>query len=134
MPSSICACNRQRAVDIWTFPDHTFELGSDHDSSALYAISNASSKKFSFIELIVTVQDAFAMCINGILRFVSQEFQLSCIAESPAVDIVSLSLLAITLSMKTPIALFAYENGMSSFFNLVINKCESALYSGISSS
>uniref|UniRef100_K4B582 Uncharacterized protein n=1 Tax=Solanum lycopersicum TaxID=4081 RepID=K4B582_SOLLC len=66
-------------------PSSTFELGSEHDSSALYAISNASSKKFSFIELFVTVQYAFSMCISGILSVVFQEFQLSCIAASPTV-------------------------------------------------
>uniref|UniRef100_M1DM07 Uncharacterized protein n=1 Tax=Solanum tuberosum TaxID=4113 RepID=M1DM07_SOLTU len=51
----------------------------------------ASSNTFSFIELFVTVQDAFAMCIGGILSIVSQEFQLSCIATSPAVKNVSIS-------------------------------------------
>ncbi|WMV14226.1 hypothetical protein MTR67_007611 [Solanum verrucosum] len=67
------------------------KFGSNHDSSALYVISDASSDTFSFIELFVTVQDAFAVCIGGILSIVSKEFQLSCIATSPAIQNVSIS-------------------------------------------
>ncbi|KAK6796394.1 hypothetical protein RDI58_004095 [Solanum bulbocastanum] len=42
LPSSIRSCNRQRAVGMSTFPGHTFEFGSDNNSSALYAIADAS--------------------------------------------------------------------------------------------
>ncbi|KAH0716906.1 hypothetical protein KY285_012937 [Solanum tuberosum] len=38
-----------------------------------------------------TYNDAFAVCIGGILSIVSQEFQLSCIATSPVVQHVSIS-------------------------------------------
>ncbi|XP_009780877.1 E3 ubiquitin-protein ligase WAV3-like [Nicotiana tabacum] len=92
LPSSIRACNSevQEAEDLSTFPVHTFGFGPDHDSSAMHAISDASGGTFSFIESVVTVQDAFAMCIGGLLSVVVQELQLSCTAASPGVKIVSI--------------------------------------------
>ncbi|KAJ8544678.1 hypothetical protein K7X08_017261 [Anisodus acutangulus] len=93
LPSSICPCNRQvaEAEDLsTTFLVHTFGFGSDHDSSAMHAISDASGRTFSFIESFVTVQDAFAVCIGGLLSVVAQELHLSCIAASPGVNIVSI--------------------------------------------
>ncbi|KAH0698734.1 hypothetical protein KY284_012949 [Solanum tuberosum] len=60
LPSSFRSCNRQRAVGMSTFPGHTFEFGSDHNSSALYAIADASRGTFSFIELFVTAQEIHA--------------------------------------------------------------------------
>lgn len=44
-----------------TFPAHTFEFCSDRDSFGIYAISDASRGIFTFIELFITIQDAFAM-------------------------------------------------------------------------
>ncbi|XP_016494511.2 E3 ubiquitin-protein ligase WAV3-like [Nicotiana tabacum] len=92
LPSSIRPCNREvpEAEDLSTFPVHTFGFGPDHDSSAMHAISDASGGTFSFIESVITVQDAFAMCIGGLLSVVVQELQLSCTAASPGVKIVSI--------------------------------------------
>ncbi|KAL3833771.1 hypothetical protein ACJIZ3_008507 [Penstemon smallii] len=49
------------------FPVNTFGFGSDHDSSTMHAISDASGGTFSFIESVSMVQDAFARCIGGLL-------------------------------------------------------------------
>ncbi|XP_022873551.1 uncharacterized protein LOC111392433 isoform X2 [Olea europaea var. sylvestris] len=73
-----------------TFPVHTFGFGSDHDSSAMHAISNASGGTFSFIESVGMVQDAFARCIGGLLSVVAQELRLTVRPASSGVEIGSI--------------------------------------------
>lgn len=92
LPSSICPRNREaRAADqLPTFHVHTFGFGLDHDSSAMHAISDASGGTFSFIETVGTVQDAFAMCIGGLLSVVAQELKLTVRSASRGVNIGSI--------------------------------------------
>ncbi|MCD7466110.1 hypothetical protein HAX54_002509 [Datura stramonium] len=92
LPSSICPRNREAlaADQLPTFHVHTFGFGLDHDSSAMHAISDASGGTFSFIEAVGTVQDAFAMCIGGLLSVVAQELKLTVRSASRGVNIGSI--------------------------------------------
>lgn len=92
LPSSICPRNREAlaAGQLPTFHVHTFGFGLDHDSSAMHAISDASGGTFSFIETVSTVQDAFAMCIGGLLSVVAQELKITVRSASRGVDIGSI--------------------------------------------
>lgn len=92
LPSSIRPRNREAlaADQLPTFHVHTFGFGLDHDSSAMHAISDASGGTFSFIETVGTVQDAFAMCIGGLLSVVAQELKLTVRSASRGVDIGSI--------------------------------------------
>ncbi|KAL3376760.1 hypothetical protein AABB24_003270 [Solanum stoloniferum] len=92
LPSSICPRNREglAAGQLPTFHVHTFGFGLDHDSSAMHAISDASGGTFSFIETVGTVQDAFAMCIGGLLSVVVQELKLTVRSASRGVEIGSI--------------------------------------------
>ncbi|KAL2474773.1 Zinc finger (C3HC4-type RING finger) family protein [Abeliophyllum distichum] len=88
LPVSICPTGEtQNEGPPPTFPIHTFGFGSDHDSSAMHAISNASGGTFSFIESVGMVQDAFARCIGGLLSVVAQELRLTVRPASPGVEI-----------------------------------------------
>ena len=92
LPASICPSNRYsgdegRRVII---PVHTFGFGKDHDSTAMHAISDASGGTFSFIESLAIVQDAFAMCIGGLLSVVALELRLTVKSVSPGVHIKSI--------------------------------------------
>ncbi|KAJ6414949.1 hypothetical protein OIU84_003870 [Salix udensis] len=73
-----------------TFPVYTFGFGSDHDSSAMHAISEASHGTFSFIESINILQDAFARCIGGLVSIVARHVQLKVKSASPGVQILSI--------------------------------------------
>lgn len=88
LPSSICPRNREGQLP--PFHVHTFGFGLDHDSSAMHAISDASGGTFSFIETVGAVQDAFAMCIGGLLSVVAQELKLIVRSASRGVDIGSI--------------------------------------------
>ncbi|KAJ8545240.1 hypothetical protein K7X08_017823 [Anisodus acutangulus] len=92
LPSCICPRNGEAlaADQLPTFHVHTFGFGLDHDSSAMHAISDASGGTFSFIETVGTVQDAFAMCIGGLLSVVVQELKLTVRSASRGVDIGSI--------------------------------------------
>ncbi|KAL9386845.1 hypothetical protein Peur_019969 [Populus x canadensis] len=72
-----------------TFPVYTFGFGSDHDSAAMHAISDASRGTFSFIESINILQDAFARCIGGLISIVARDVQLKVRSASPGVQILS---------------------------------------------
>lgn len=71
-------------------PVHTFGFGTDHDATTLHAISDSSSGTFSFIESVAMIQDAFAMCIGGLLSVVAQELRLTVRSASHGVQIVSI--------------------------------------------
>ncbi|KAM7271897.1 hypothetical protein ACFE04_031111 [Oxalis oulophora] len=58
-------------------PVHTFGFGSEHDSTAMYAIADVSHGTYSSIESIGILQDAFARCIGGLLSVVAQNVQLT---------------------------------------------------------
>ncbi|CAI9783511.1 unnamed protein product [Fraxinus pennsylvanica] len=88
LPVSICPTGaNQNEGHSTTFPVHTFGFGSDHDSSAMHSISNASGGTFSFVESVGMVQDAFARCIGGLLSVVAQELRLTVRPASPGVQI-----------------------------------------------
>lgn len=59
-----------------TVPIHTFGFGADHDPRAMHTIANSSGGTFSFIEAEKDVQDAFAMCIGGLLSVAAQKVEL----------------------------------------------------------
>ena len=92
LPASICPRNRESGDEgrQAIIPVHTFGFGSDHDSTAMHAISDESGGTFSFIESVATVQDAFAMCIGGLLSVVAQELRLTVKSVSPGVHIESI--------------------------------------------
>ncbi|CAN8255092.1 unnamed protein product [Cochlearia groenlandica] len=54
-------------------PIHTFGFGSDHDAELMHTISQVSSGTFTFIESEIAIQDAFALCIGGLLSVVTLE-------------------------------------------------------------
>ncbi|CAL5346517.1 unnamed protein product [Camellia sinensis] len=89
LPVSICGSKNVGGNEarLPTIPVHTFGFGSDHDSTAMHAISDASGGTFSFIESVGMVQDAFARCIGGLLSVVAQELQLTVRSVSPGVKI-----------------------------------------------
>ncbi|CBI20541.3 unnamed protein product, partial [Vitis vinifera] len=88
--TSHCASSNPRQGRQAIIPVHTFGFGSDHDSTAMHAISDESGGTFSFIESVATVQDAFAMCIGGLLSVVAQELRLTVKSVSPGVHIESI--------------------------------------------
>ncbi|GMH02681.1 hypothetical protein Nepgr_004520 [Nepenthes gracilis] len=92
LPDSICLRSRERRNEDQSinFPVHTFGFGTDHDSTALHAISDASGGTFSFIESVGTIQDGFARCIGGLLSVVAQQLQISVRPASDAVRIVGI--------------------------------------------
>jgi hypothetical protein len=57
-------------------PIHAFGFGMDHDSRAMHAVAQMSSGTFSFIDMVGSIQDAFAQCIGGLLSVVAQETRL----------------------------------------------------------
>ncbi|KAK9268009.1 hypothetical protein L1049_010447 [Liquidambar formosana] len=93
LPASICPSNMESgdAARQPTIPVHTFGFGSDHDSTAMHDISNASSGMFSFIESVGMIQDAFARCIGGLLSVVVQELRLTVRSISAGVHIGSIA-------------------------------------------
>ncbi|KAK6916918.1 VWA-Hint protein, Vwaint domain [Dillenia turbinata] len=86
LPASI----RRSSVETRTIPVHTFGFGSDHDSTSMHGISDASGGTFSFIESADMIQDAFARCIGGLLSVVAQEVKLTIKSASPGVQILSI--------------------------------------------
>ncbi|KAJ1295286.1 hypothetical protein BS78_01G212000 [Paspalum vaginatum] len=54
-------------------PIHAFGFGHDHDSRAMHAVAELSNGTFSFIDVVSSIQDAFAQCIGGLLSVVVQE-------------------------------------------------------------
>ncbi|KAK9937069.1 hypothetical protein M0R45_013886 [Rubus argutus] len=85
LPASICSSDMQQQI-----PVHTFGFGYDHDPNIMHAISDASSGTFSFIESIGMIQDAFALCIGGLLSVVAQEVRLTVRSASSGVKIVAI--------------------------------------------
>eukprot|EP01018_Ginkgo_biloba_P031343 Gb_07921 [translate_table: standard] len=73
LPGSIRHASQNGHLQI---PVHTFGFGSDHDSSSLHSMSEASGGTFSFIETESVIQDAFAQCIGGLLSVVIQDVQV----------------------------------------------------------
>ncbi|XP_074300390.1 E3 ubiquitin-protein ligase WAV3-like [Silene latifolia] len=73
------------------FPVHTFGFGSDHDASALHAISDGSGGTFSYIEAIEVIQDAFAQCLGGLLSVVAQQVEIQVHSGCPEVRIKSIA-------------------------------------------
>ncbi|CAL9016157.1 unnamed protein product [Prunus brigantina] len=71
-------------------PVHAFGFGTDHDAITMHAISDSSGGTFSFIESVAMIQDAFAMCIGGLLSVVAQELRLTVRSASQGVQIVSI--------------------------------------------
>lgn len=57
-------------------PIHAFGFGMDHDSRAMHAVAQMSSGTFSFIDMVGSIQNAFAQCIGGLLSVVAQETRL----------------------------------------------------------
>ncbi|GAB2258554.1 hypothetical protein Droror1_Dr00014714 [Drosera rotundifolia] len=55
---------------------HAFGIGTDHDSTFLHGISDASGGTFSFIETVEAMQDAFARCVGGLLSVVAQQLHI----------------------------------------------------------
>ncbi|KAK6150191.1 hypothetical protein DH2020_017716 [Rehmannia glutinosa] len=90
LPVSICLNKQNENNPHPTFPVHTFGFGTDHDSSVMHAISDASGGTFSFIESIGMVQDAFARCIGGLLSVMARELHLTVTSTSPGVEICSI--------------------------------------------
>ncbi|GAB2262649.1 hypothetical protein Droror1_Dr00003646 [Drosera rotundifolia] len=62
---------------------HAFGIGTDHDSTFLHGISDASGGTFSFIETVEAMQDAFARCVGGLLSVVAQQLHIRA---KPAFD------------------------------------------------
>ncbi|KAJ0083056.1 hypothetical protein Patl1_11767 [Pistacia atlantica] len=91
LPSLICPQNSEPGGESQqpTIPVHTFGFGSEHDSTAMHGIADASGGTFSFIETIGFLQDAFARCIGGLLSVVAQDVQLKISSISPGVKIES---------------------------------------------
>jgi hypothetical protein len=54
-------------------PIHAFGFSMDHDSRAMHAVAQMSNGTFSFIDMVGSIQDAFAQCIGGLLSVVAQE-------------------------------------------------------------
>ncbi|KAF8412757.1 hypothetical protein HHK36_000727 [Tetracentron sinense] len=87
--ASICPSNSKAEEEARQPPTpvHTFGFGSDHDATAMHAISDASGGTFSFIQSSGIIQDAFARCIGGLLSVVAQEIRLTVRSMSPGVSI-----------------------------------------------
>ncbi|KAF5736232.1 putative Zinc finger family protein [Tripterygium wilfordii] len=71
-------------------PVHTFGFGSQHDSTTMHAIADASGGTFSFIESIDILQDAFARCIGGLLSVVAQDLRITIKSVAPGVNLGSI--------------------------------------------
>ncbi|GAB4840788.1 hypothetical protein Ancab_021550 [Ancistrocladus abbreviatus] len=78
LPPSTCLGNHENRNEDQNsiIPVHSFGFGTDHDSTVLHAISDASGGTFSFIESLDSVQDSFARCIGGLLSVVAQQLQI----------------------------------------------------------
>lgn len=85
LPASIRSSDTQPEI-----PVHTFGFGYDHDPNVMHSISDVSGGTFSFIESVATIQDAFALCIGGLLSVVAQEVRLTVRSASPGVEIVAM--------------------------------------------
>ncbi|KAM5587252.1 E3 ubiquitin-protein ligase WAV3 [Rosa sericea] len=85
LPASIRSSDMQHEI-----PVHTFGFGNDHDAKIMHAISDASRGTFSYIESVGIIQDAFALCIGGLLSVVAQELRLTVRSASPGVKIVEI--------------------------------------------
>ncbi|KAK7257691.1 hypothetical protein RIF29_31848 [Crotalaria pallida] len=83
VPNSI-HCNNGTGLQI---PVHAFGFGSDHDATAMHAISEISGGTFSFIEAEDVIQDAFAQCIGGLLSVVAQELQVKVECVHPSLQL-----------------------------------------------
>ncbi|XP_022970296.1 uncharacterized protein LOC111469304 [Cucurbita maxima] len=79
--------NNNTALQI---PVHSFGFGTDHDATAMHAISEISGGTFSFVEAEATIQDAFAQCIGGLLSVVVQELQVRIECVHPSLQLGSL--------------------------------------------
>ncbi|XP_038723147.1 E3 ubiquitin-protein ligase WAV3-like isoform X2 [Tripterygium wilfordii] len=90
--ASICCSNAASRDESQQpiIPVHTFGFGSQHDSTTMHAIADASSGTFSFIESIDILQDAFARCIGGLLSVVAQDVRITIKSVSPGVNIGSI--------------------------------------------
>ncbi|KAK9714040.1 hypothetical protein RND81_06G067600 [Saponaria officinalis] len=69
---------------------YTFGFGADHDAKALHAISDGAGGTFSYIEAIEVIQDAFALCIGGLLSVAAQEVEIQVHSGSREVQIKSI--------------------------------------------
>ncbi|KAJ6833766.1 putative RING zinc finger and VWF domain family protein isoform X2 [Iris pallida] len=85
LPASLRSDGMRREI-----PVHTFGFGYDHDPDVMHSISDMSGGTFSFIESVATIQDAFALCIGGLLSVVAQEVRLTVRSASPGVKIVAI--------------------------------------------
>ncbi|KAL3376761.1 hypothetical protein AABB24_003270 [Solanum stoloniferum] len=70
--------------------DNANQRRSPRNCRSSNATSDASGGTFSFIETVGTVQDAFAMCIGGLLSVVVQELKLTVRSASRGVEIGSI--------------------------------------------
>lgn len=68
-------------------PVHVFGFGADHDSVLMHSISEASGGTFSFIEAEAAIQDAFALCIGGLLSVVVQQLHVEVECVHPGVHL-----------------------------------------------
>ncbi|XP_022986144.1 uncharacterized protein LOC111483976 [Cucurbita maxima] len=87
LPVSI-DCNNQSEMQ--QIPVHTFGFGADHDAVTMHTISDASGGTFSFIETEITIQDAFAQCIGGLLSVVVQDLQVEVRCIHPSLQLGSI--------------------------------------------
>ncbi|KAL6206338.1 hypothetical protein ACLB2K_023586 [Fragaria x ananassa] len=85
LPASIRSSDMQHEIHV-----HTFGFGNDHDANIMHAISDESGGTFSYIESVGMIQDAFALCIGGLLSVVAQELRLTVRSASSGVKIVSI--------------------------------------------
>ncbi|KAM5587251.1 E3 ubiquitin-protein ligase WAV3 [Rosa sericea] len=85
LPASIRSSDMQHEI-----PVHTFGFGNDHDAKIMHAISDESKGTFSYIESVGMIQDAFALCLGGLLSVVAQELRLTVRSASHGAKIVSI--------------------------------------------
>ncbi|GLT56801.1 hypothetical protein SLA2020_298180 [Shorea laevis] len=71
-------------------PVHAFGFGADHDAASMHSISQISGGTFSFIEAESVIQDAFALCIGGLLSVVVQELSVKVECVHPKLQINSI--------------------------------------------
>ncbi|KAF5179107.1 E3 ubiquitin-protein ligase wav3 [Thalictrum thalictroides] len=92
LPPSIRSTNSGIAGEdsLPPIPVHTFGIGADHDATSMHAISDVSAGTFSFIQDANIMQDAFALCIGGLLSVVAQQLKLTLISLSRGVRINSI--------------------------------------------
>ncbi|XP_004145751.1 E3 ubiquitin-protein ligase WAV3 isoform X1 [Cucumis sativus] len=84
LPVSIHRSNRSGMQQI---PVHAFGFGADHDAVTMHTISDTSGGTFSFIETEITIQDAFAQCIGGLLSVVVQDLQVEVRCIHPSLQL-----------------------------------------------